>query len=254
LSKLTASDSSLYGVVDRARLASDWRLPRTEHASSCVTRSRSVQRLSWGSRPGRSGSTGSPSAMSRSSASESPTSGRRRTAPSASVSRESASALVKAIRSWVSWRRKKPLPAWVDTAMPRSSSASSKRHRSVPTGASSAISPNWHGRIASVAESRICRLPTRRLQGSATRFASASRSIAAFGSSASTPTSSAATARPPCPTLRVDDNAVKPGCPAASDRAAANFAFTRSRMGSTERKLAVIFTSASLPIASRART
>ena len=52
------------------------------------------------------------------------------------------------MRSWISWRRKKPLPACVETATPRSSSACSNRQSSVPTGASSAMSPKRQGRIS----------------------------------------------------------------------------------------------------------
>jgi len=88
--------------------------------------------------------------MSSSSVSVRPTSGPRSSAPKASVSRGSARLRVSAIRSWISWRRKKPLPAWVETGIANSSSASSNRQSSVPTGASSAMSPKRHALISPV--------------------------------------------------------------------------------------------------------
>ena len=52
--------------------------------------------------------------------------------------------------------------------------------------------------------------------------------------------------------LQVGDNSVKPGCPASVDRTASNLSLTKLRIGSTERKLAVIFNSPASPMAVRA--
>ena len=64
--------------------------------------------------------------------------------------------------------------------------------------------------------------------------------------------SSAATAKFPVMPLWMDESSLKPGCPAASESTCSKRWFTNDRIGSTERKLAVIWRRSALPIAVRA--
>ena len=135
-----------------------------------------------GIRSGVSSDRGSAQTMSSSSSSVRPTSGPRSSAPSASVSRRSARTRVSAIRSWISWRRKRPLPAWVATGMPRRS----KRFLIAPQ---IAAGRRQQGDVARLAGARVRRLrrsmiaslPISRAHISATASASASRCCSARG-------------------------------------------------------------------------